>query len=327
MFGERADPVKGVTKTGSALKHKGRKNFNESSVPKQFYVRNRKSGNAHMSNQPFLQLYVGDYLADTTDLTTEEHGAYLLLLLTMWRHGATLPNEPVKLARICRLSPAKFNRVWGEISRFFTVEETRISQKRLSKEYQKASEKSKIRSTAGAKGGRAKALKINNQGLAKATDLPPDLLKHSSEPEPDIDTNVSIPPIIPRPISDAAQAVEEYNKAAESAGWSKVQKITKPRLSAIKARLAECGGLDGWRVVLDKAAESPFLCGDNDRGWRADFDFMTKAQKFTQIIEGKYDRTDRSTARGPNANAATNAVNDAASILVARRYGRKDRQG
>lgn len=140
-----------------------------------------------MSNQPFMQLYVGDYLADTMDLSTEEHGAYLLLLMTMWKHGAELPNDPKKLARIARLSPAKFKRAWGTISRFFEEGETTISQKRLKKEHEKAIKKSEERAKAGAKGGAAKALKTKEPHLANATDLPPVLLKHGQKSEPDID--------------------------------------------------------------------------------------------------------------------------------------------
>lgn len=124
-----------------------------------------------------MQLYVGDYLADTLDLTCEEHGAYLLLLMTMWRHDAKLPNDAKKLARICRLSARRWDDVWASISRFFDVSDESISNPRLSKEYEKARDKSDLRADAGRKGGQAKALKSNNQPLANATGL----LYHSSD--------------------------------------------------------------------------------------------------------------------------------------------------
>ena len=43
-------------------------------------------GAVAMSNAPFMQRHVGDYLADTQELSTKQHEAYLLLPMTMWRH-------------------------------------------------------------------------------------------------------------------------------------------------------------------------------------------------------------------------------------------------
>lgn len=130
-----------------------------------------------MTAAPFMQLYVGDYLADTLDLTCEEHGAYLLLLMTMWRHDAKLPNDPKKLARIARLSARKWDDVWASISRFFTVEGDSIVNQRLSKEYKKAESKSELRADAGRKGGQSKSLKAKDADVANAIGL----TKHSSD--------------------------------------------------------------------------------------------------------------------------------------------------
>ncbi len=143
-----------------------------------------------MTNAPFMQLYVADYLADTQHLTTEQHGAYLLLLMTMWRNAGSLPNDEKKLARIARVSMKRWHIIAGDVMAFFDISDGHITQKRLSEELQKAVSKSEKRKTSGSLGGKAKSLKNNEQGLANASVL----LKHSSEP--DIrnikkDTNVS----------------------------------------------------------------------------------------------------------------------------------------
>ena len=132
-----------------------------------------------------MQLYVGDYLADTLHLTTEQHGAYLLLLMTMWRAGASLPNDASKLARICRVSPKRWPSVWAEISAFFEIDGDLITNPRLTKEHQKAVSISQERKTAGKKGGQANALKNQKAGKANASDLP----EHSQKPEPEVIKN------------------------------------------------------------------------------------------------------------------------------------------
>jgi uncharacterized protein YdaU (DUF1376 family) len=131
---------------------------------------------------PFMQLYVADYLGDTRHLTTEQHGAYLLLLMTMWRSEGVLPDNPVKLARIAGLTPSRWLKICAEVLEFFTLCEGGFTQKRLSAELAIAEEKSSKRSASGKAGALAKALKSNKVELANASRL----LKHSPEPEPEL---------------------------------------------------------------------------------------------------------------------------------------------
>jgi len=72
---------------------------------------------------PFMQLYVADYLADTGHLTTEEQGAYLLLLLVMWHSGGSLTNNPRRLARIAGVSPQKWKRIAPAVMAFFVEQD------------------------------------------------------------------------------------------------------------------------------------------------------------------------------------------------------------
>jgi uncharacterized protein YdaU (DUF1376 family) len=57
-----------------------------------------------------MPLYVGDYLRDTRDLNTLQHGAYLLLIMHYWQHDA-LPSDDARLAAITGLSVAQWRRI------------------------------------------------------------------------------------------------------------------------------------------------------------------------------------------------------------------------
>jgi len=128
---------------------------------------------------PYMTLYVADYLGDTRHLTTEQHGAYLLLLMTMWRSGGVLSDDPSKLARISGLTVARWKRISDDVMAFFTPCEGGLTQARLAAELTISDEKSEKNAQAGRMGGRAKALKDKKAHLANAMRPP-----CPPEPEP-----------------------------------------------------------------------------------------------------------------------------------------------
>lgn len=97
-----------------------------------------------MADFPCLPLWTDAYLADTSHLTTEEHGAYLLLLIHAWRNAdCSLPDDDVFLGRLSCMSASKWRLSKPIIMAFWTLDKRRKKwvQKRLKKERLKAAEK------------------------------------------------------------------------------------------------------------------------------------------------------------------------------------------
>jgi uncharacterized protein YdaU (DUF1376 family) len=132
-----------------------------------------------MSERPFMQLFVSDFVGDTLQLSTEQVGAYLLLLMALWNADGALPDDPAKLSRVARVPVESWPSVWSDLASYFTVSGGKVTQERLSRELARFARKSAARSDAGRRGAAAKSLKANGRGKAIATPL----LKHSSEPE------------------------------------------------------------------------------------------------------------------------------------------------
>jgi hypothetical protein len=92
-------------------------------------------------------------------------------------------------------------------------------------------------------------------------------------------------------ILEIEEAVSAWNELAGELNLPVCQKLTVRRRAALKARLRDCGGIQGWGAVLQKIRETPFFRGVNDRGWKADFDFVLREEKFTKLMEGGYANT------------------------------------
>ena len=67
----------------------------------------------------------------------------------------------------------------------------------------------------------------------------------------------------------------------------KVLKITDDRIANINARIKEYSEEDVFKVI-EIAATSKFLNGDNEKGWRASFDWLITKNPFLKVLEGKY---------------------------------------
>ena len=90
----------------------------------------------------------------------------------------------------------------------------------------------------------------------------------------------------------SADVLEQYTLLCPS--FPKVKKLTDKRKRQVRA-LLKTFSLEEIKEGFRKAEESSFLKGDNDRKWKADFDFLTNQNNLTKVLEGKYDKRDKVT--------------------------------
>lgn len=81
-----------------------------------------------------------------------------------------------------------------------------------------------------------------------------------------------------------------WNEAAHP-DLPRCRELTPDREKAARARLKERGldGPEGLRAVLERIGRSGFCRGRNDKGWRADVDWLLKPGTAARVLEGKYD--------------------------------------
>ena len=112
-----------------------------------------------MSALPYIPLYVADYLADTSHLSTVEHGAYLLLIMNYWQRGNGLPANDLQLSRIARLTPKEWSKVKPSLIQFFDEQNGTWTHNRVEHELGKVRDKSAKASNAGRISSQRKASK------------------------------------------------------------------------------------------------------------------------------------------------------------------------
>lgn len=237
---------------------------------------------------PYFRFFPTDYDADTSHLSLLEDGAYSRLLRTCWMTpGCSLPDDDEWIFRRLRArSEEEKSAIKSVLIEFFRRADGRVLNDRLMREFEQSADRQKAASENGRKGGgKTAALKTKDFGSSNGLTNQNQNQNHKEE---EAKASLSSRDDV-QPFDEIAIAVSAYNATAADAGWPRLQVLSKQRRASLKARLSECGGLDGWIAALSKAKASPHLCGQNDRGWVASFDFLTRQSSFAKLMEGNYD--------------------------------------
>lgn len=83
-----------------------------------------------------------------------------------------------------------------------------------------------------------------------------------------------------------------WNETCKS--FNNVHTLSKSRKAKIGVRVTEMGGVEKAMQTIEKlfrkVSESKFLNGDNDRSWKASFDWLFENDKnWVKVMEGNYD--------------------------------------
>lgn len=230
----------------------------------------------------YFQFNIGDYASHTRHLSPMEDLAYRRLLDLYYLKDGQVYGDEAEVARQVGLREY-VQEVKQVLQDFFCLDANdRWSHARCDAEIAHFRQKSEKASNA----GKASAQRRSN---VRSTDVQPtnnqqpitnnqEPVLSSKEDMSSGDDGVSVKDI-----------VEAWNELAEAKGLAKVVRVTDSRRKQIQARIKEYEP-DDWSKALTAIYKSKFLCGENDRGWKADFDFLLQPKSFVKLVEGAYDR-------------------------------------
>lgn len=202
-----------------------------------------------MSADIWMPLFIGDYLADTRRLDTEQHGAYLLLIMDYWKNGPP-PDNDQTLARIIVATDANWKRLRPIVEPFFHIEDGRWNHKRIDRERARAKENSETfmarARTAAAARWNGKHKPSNASSNASSTRQ---ALLERCPPAP-----------APAPaLEPTLQSASERDREGGANAPARAR-FEKPSLAMVRLQFAKCG-------VPETEAEG-FIAHYESNGWR-----------------------------------------------------------
>lgn len=250
---------------------------------------------------------IEDYDADTMHLSAAEDGIYSRLLRFYYKSRLPLPDNDRALASIARVGLAEWLEVAGTIRAFFKLRNGKLHQKHCDQELDRQDKMAYNRSE---KAKRAATKRWSNNKDINATSMLDACSSHAQSMLGD----ATYPLPCPLPLesssneevlspekqdglagkkgnghdtSGPAQMLELWNQLAGPWKLPVARSLDAGRRRACLSIL-KTYDLENVKEALDAIRASPFCRGQNDRGWRADFDFLLQPKSFRRLLEGGY---------------------------------------
>lgn len=100
------------------------------------------------------------------------------------------------------------------------------------------------------------------------------------------------------PSSPSKLLFDSWNQIVTGTPLPVAKTFNKTREGKCRSRLKE-RPLEDWQAIFRQITKTPFLCGQNNRGWKAEFDWIIKNDdNAVRVLEGKYSN---STGRRPTS--------------------------
>lgn len=266
-----------------------------------------------MAALPYMQFYVADYLADTAHLTTEEHGAYLLLMFNYWQTGKKIPKD--RLRKIARVSSERWPDVERALSEFFRDAGDFWRHERIEADLDLVREAQEQRVRAGKASAEARKrekltkkkseINGNSTGVERALNDPStnkeqnrtEHIKNTPSSADDAPRQESTSSGRARP--DFEGIVSLYNDLLGEF-LPNVVKLSDKRKKLINARWKQKWGensrgddLGFWRKYFLHVRRSKPLTGTKDGfDWAPNFDWLLNESNMLKVIEGNYHQGD-----------------------------------
>ena len=255
-----------------------------------------------MAALPYMQFYVADYLADTTHLTAEEHGAYMLLLFSYWQTGKPLRID--RLATVARIPNDRWPSVAETLSEFFHITETHWIQFRVESDLESVNSKVVTASNAGKASAKAKALKKQQELNDRSTSVDDPLQRNGNHIDTDTDTDKNRTTPLPPEGEDLfpkfwALYPRKQDKAKAQKAWAKL-KVTDDLFSLIAKGLAAQVVSADWIKDGGKYIPMP-TTWLNGKRWEDEVKPSSNVHQFPQSRHTGFDQRDYKaglTARG-----------------------------
>lgn len=116
---------------------------------------------------PYFMFHPAKYLADTPHFTTEQHGAYLLLLINYWQRGKALDNSDERLAHVVKMPLDKWLLVKDSLAEYFEIDGDSWTHGRMQFDLEMVQAKSIQASYAGRKSGEARKTTVDSEPIER----------------------------------------------------------------------------------------------------------------------------------------------------------------